>query len=163
MSVRYEGDSGEPDLEVVDWVNTSPDPEHGKFSTLYEWHQQDPPDAFEINRNNVIYSYQNNRNPFIDHPEYLINIYDPTNAVEDFYLKSFNIYPNPAKDNISVKSANTKGFLSIRNILGQEVYNIISTGSDSEINIDVSGLSKGLYILTFSQDNHIFTEKILIE
>jgi len=64
MEVRYEGGSVELDLEVVDWVNTSPDPEHGKFSTLYEWHQQDPPDAFEINRNNVIYSYQNNRNPF---------------------------------------------------------------------------------------------------
>ncbi|MCD4681908.1 MAG: endonuclease, partial [Bacteroidales bacterium] len=71
MDVRYEGGSGELNLEVVDWVNTSPDPEHGKFSTLYEWHQQDPPDDFEINRNNVIYSYQNNRNPFIDHPEYL--------------------------------------------------------------------------------------------
>ena len=82
MAVRYEGDNGEPDLEVVDYVNTSPAPEHGKFSTLLEWHQQDPPDAFEINRNEVIYSYQENRNPFIDHPEFLIQIYDPTSVVK---------------------------------------------------------------------------------
>ncbi|OQX81702.1 MAG: ribonuclease, partial [Bacteroidetes bacterium 4484_249] len=70
MAVRYEGGGGEPDLEVVDAINTSPNPEHGKFSDLYQWHQQDPPDAFEINRNEVIYGYQGNRNPFIDHPEY---------------------------------------------------------------------------------------------
>lgn len=37
---------------------------------LMAWHQQDPVDQKEINRNNAIYEYQNNRNPFIDHPEY---------------------------------------------------------------------------------------------
>ena len=34
-----------------------------------EWHELDPVDDFELNRNDVIYSYQGNRNPFIDHPE----------------------------------------------------------------------------------------------
>ncbi len=38
---------------------------------LLQWHEQDPVSAKEIDRNNVIYaSYQHNRNPFIDHPEY---------------------------------------------------------------------------------------------
>jgi endonuclease I len=53
MAVRYEGDNGEPDLEVVDWVNSAPEPEHGKFSALFEWNTFDPPDDFEINRNNL--------------------------------------------------------------------------------------------------------------
>lgn len=68
MDTRYEGENGELDLTVVDELNTYPYPEHGKLSTLLEWNMMDPPDDFERNRNNVIYSYQKNRNPFIDDP-----------------------------------------------------------------------------------------------
>lgn len=42
---------------------------HGKLSTLLEWNELDPVDPYEIRRNNVIFEFQNNRNPFIDHPE----------------------------------------------------------------------------------------------
>lgn len=70
MATRYEGENGEEDLQVVDYVNTYPAPEHGKLSTLLQWNQQDPPDAFERNRNNVIFNWQLNRNPFIDNPEF---------------------------------------------------------------------------------------------
>jgi endonuclease I len=69
MAVRYEG-NGEIDLELADKVNTYPTPFHGKLSVLLEWNRLDPVDAFEMNRNNVIQTYQKNRNPFIDHPEW---------------------------------------------------------------------------------------------
>lgn len=72
MAVRYEGDNGELDLEVSETVNNGYAPLHGKLSTLLQWHQQDPVDEFERNRNEVIYQqYQHNRNPFIDHPEWV--------------------------------------------------------------------------------------------
>ncbi|WP_255298598.1 endonuclease I family protein [Brevibacillus dissolubilis] len=73
MAVRYEGDvSGEPNLEMKDAVNTGTAPYHGKLSTLLQWHLQDPVDSFEMRRNNIIYTkYQGNRNPFIDHPEWV--------------------------------------------------------------------------------------------
>ncbi len=70
MDTRYEGTNGEIDLTVVDEINTYPLPEHGRLSTLLEWNMQDPPDDFERNRNNVIFSWQKNRNPFIDNPEF---------------------------------------------------------------------------------------------
>ncbi|HZH61722.1 MAG TPA: endonuclease, partial [Metabacillus sp.] len=71
MAVRYEGDNGELDLEVSETVNNGYAPLHGKLSTLLQWHQQDPVDDFERNRNEIIYQeYQHNRNPFIDHPEW---------------------------------------------------------------------------------------------
>ena len=71
MDVRYEGDSGEEDLEMTETIlsSSSKSPLHGVRSTLLEWHELDPVDDFERNRNDVIYSYQGNRNPFIDHPE----------------------------------------------------------------------------------------------
>jgi len=41
------------------------------LSVLLEWHELDPVDDFERNRNEVIYSYQNNRNPYIDYPQFV--------------------------------------------------------------------------------------------
>ncbi|MBT2398625.1 endonuclease I family protein [Streptomyces sp. ISL-100] len=71
MAVRYEGTDGWPDLEANDAINGSV-PYHGRLSVLKQWNDADPPDAFERNRNEVIYStYQYNRNPFIDHPEWV--------------------------------------------------------------------------------------------
>ena len=73
MAVRYEGENDEPDLEMVDYVPSAPnsEPFHGKLSTLLEWHLEDPVDDWEENRNDIIYDdYQNNRNPFIDIPEF---------------------------------------------------------------------------------------------
>lgn len=74
MEVRYEGDSGEPDLELVDYTGTS-GPNLGKLSTLLEWHAQDPISDFERTRNERIYGYQNNRNPFVDRPEFVAYIW----------------------------------------------------------------------------------------
>jgi uncharacterized repeat protein (TIGR02543 family) len=47
------------------------------LNRLLQWHIQDPVDSFEMNRNNTIYSYQHNRNPFIDHPEFAEKLYGP--------------------------------------------------------------------------------------
>ncbi|GIF22843.1 hypothetical protein Ate02nite_55730 [Paractinoplanes tereljensis] len=76
MAVRYEGDDGFADLEVNDSVSNNSNPYIGKVSKLLAWSAQDPPDSFEKNRNQVIYaSYQHNRNPFIDHPEWVSSIF----------------------------------------------------------------------------------------
>jgi len=71
MSTRYEGGNNEVDLEVVDDINTYPAPEHGRLSTLLEWNLLDPPDDFERNRNDGIYAWQRNRNPFIDNHHFV--------------------------------------------------------------------------------------------
>ncbi|GGT13616.1 endonuclease I family protein [Streptomyces chromofuscus] len=72
MAVRYEGGDSWPDLEPNDSTTNGSVPYHGRLSVLKQWHEQDPPSAFEERRNDVIYnSYQRNRNPFIDHPEWV--------------------------------------------------------------------------------------------
>ncbi|MEE7547795.1 ribonuclease, partial [Xanthomonas sp. Kuri4-1] len=81
MAIRYEGGTdaatgqSEPDLELTDdrskIVQTAASPAYmGLLSTLIDWHLADPPDAAERARNEVVYSFQGNRNPFIDHPEW---------------------------------------------------------------------------------------------
>ena len=76
MAVRYEGNDGYVNLEMNNSVSNGTAPYMGKLSVLKQWSQQDPPDAFEKRRNQVIHdSYQRNRNPFIDHPEWVAAIW----------------------------------------------------------------------------------------
>ena len=77
MAVRYEGDNGEIDLELNEKVNNNKDPYMGKLSVLLKWNEQDPVDDLERKRNEVIFTkYQHNRNPFIDHPEWVNKIWN---------------------------------------------------------------------------------------
>jgi len=48
------------------------------LNLLITWHNQDPVSAREIARNNAIFAIQKNRNPYIDHPEYVQAIWNPT-------------------------------------------------------------------------------------
>lgn len=48
------------------------------LNMLLTWSAQDPVSQREIDRNNAIYAQQNNRNPYIDHPEYVQLVWNPT-------------------------------------------------------------------------------------
>ncbi|HOY30023.1 MAG TPA: endonuclease, partial [Flavobacteriales bacterium] len=66
--------------EAVNW-SSAPVLSGGEFlpwveSLMLEWHLTDPVSAKEVARNNTIYtSLQNNRNPYIDHPEWVQRIW----------------------------------------------------------------------------------------
>ena len=65
------------------------------LNLLIKWHNQDPPSVKEINRNNAIYGYQGNRNPYIDSPQFVNKIWglalplQPTIAAESLQVDSF--------------------------------------------------------------------------
>ena len=75
MATRYDGT--EPNTTDLELVSTSPSgPQMGNLNALLAWHAADPPDAAELARNDLIFTnYQHNRNPFIDHPEYVAAIW----------------------------------------------------------------------------------------
>jgi endonuclease I len=43
-------------------------------ATLIQWHNTDPPDAFERQRNSLAFRAQGNRNPFVDRPEFVATV-----------------------------------------------------------------------------------------
>jgi hypothetical protein len=79
MAVRYEGGAGEPDLELVEntVLISSSAAYMGRLSTLIQWHKLDPVDAAERQRNDGVYGYQGNRNPFVDHPDWVQTVFIP--------------------------------------------------------------------------------------
>lgn len=73
MPIRYNGINGYD--WTFNWLNNTRLPSLGEapqdLATLIQWHKQDPPDKWEVDRSNYIQSIQQNRNPFVDHPEYI--------------------------------------------------------------------------------------------
>ncbi len=70
MATRYEGTNGEIDLELVSKLNNYPEAKFGNLTTLLEWNRIYPPSDLERQRNDRIFRIQQNRNPFVDHPEF---------------------------------------------------------------------------------------------
>jgi endonuclease I len=91
LSVRYEGGThgltgvNEPDLILTDDRNLIGQSSQGANisvaymglkSVLLQWHKDDPVDSYDIRHNDTVYSFQGNRNPFIDHPEYVACVFE---------------------------------------------------------------------------------------
>ena len=117
MAVRYNGtDSGTSDLELSAGNPADSGTTLGDLNRLIEWHFAAPPDSYERRRNQVIYdSYQGNRNPFIDHPEYMWSI----------FAKDLNNIPIPNDSQLSIAgtTVNSNGS-STRNVdLGRVFVN----------------------------------------
>jgi endonuclease I len=70
MATRYEGEGDELDLELVDHNHTYPSALHGNLDALLQWNRDYPPSDLERRRNERVFESQQNRNPFIDHPEF---------------------------------------------------------------------------------------------
>ena len=68
------------------------------FINLYiKWHEQDPVSDKEINRNDAAYLIQNNRNPFIDHPEWAEYIFKGTQPTPTKKLIDLTYTGTPVK------------------------------------------------------------------
>ncbi|MFA7417476.1 MAG: endonuclease [Acholeplasma sp.] len=71
MLARYPEILSLDDVDITDNAYEPDGAVMGLLSLLILWHNEDPVSQFEINRNEVIFTYQGNRNPFIDNPEYV--------------------------------------------------------------------------------------------
>ena len=169
MDLRYEGDSGEEDLEMIEEIlsTSSKLPRHGVRSTLLQWHELDPVDDFERNRNDVIYSYQGNRNPFIDHPELVDYIWgdqqqlawnsslsNPTEQA-DFELFIANPVQTSHIDfppNINASS------IALYNLQGKQMSRL--PGSAERINMPATS---GIYFLQFVFDQSVVNKRIVVK
>ncbi|NUN70173.1 MAG: endonuclease [Bacteroidetes bacterium] len=171
MSVRYDGIGG------YNWtfnnLNNVILPGQGvpeapqSLQLLLDWHKQDPPTKWEVDRNNYIESIQQNRNPFTDHPEYVdhINFNDLTKLTPSYSTEPSNQPTNlsvtsPSSTSLSVSwTASVAGAQAPSGYL-VEIYNtndyfIPIDGSSYTDDTDIAD-SKGLKNVT-SGTSHTFT------
>jgi endonuclease I len=125
-----------------------------------QWHQLDPVSSKERKRNDSVYVIQHNRNPFVDHPEWVNDIWGPTATINNY---DFVTYLYTTNDAINVNFVNTFDNLTIKlfSIQGQLIYDAALNNSNNLI-IPIT-FNQGVYILTIYNDQNIYTEKIVIE
>ena len=160
MDVRYNA------LNVVNGdVSETPSGNIGDLATLLQWHQQDPPDDFEMNRNNYIYTWQVNRNPFIDNPDlasYIFgsNVGQPyTLGGESFETSKVVVYPNPTTDYIVIAGIDSEAKAEIFSITGQTIKEVKFT---NEVTLSLSDVMAGVYLVKISNENSSITRKIIV-
>lgn len=135
-----------------------------------KWSKMDPPSVFEQDRNDAVQSIQGNRNPYIDHPNWVEKIFGE-NGISSSCVSTgiinkkndieFSVYPNPAqnilylnKNKITDKSAS----IEVMNILGSKIKSQEVTGDGTQT-IDISNFPKGAYFinLIYNGSGHVKT------
>ncbi len=97
--------------DVVMDGTTWPSIEIDYLRMLIQWHNADPVSAKEIERNNEVFGYQNNRNPFVDHPEYVGLIWSTSCGLAlPITITSFDAKLVSNKVNLKWTAENPQGF-----------------------------------------------------
>jgi endonuclease I len=153
------------------------------LNILLAWNTQDPVNAREIARNNAIYARQNNRNPFIDHPEYVNQIWNtsadtqvptaPTSLASTAKTAtSITVSWNASTDNVGVTGYNvySNGVLkstittlnyTITGLTASTSYNINVTARDAAGNVSAS--SNTIAVTTNSSGTGTATDLLFSE
>ena len=159
MALRYDAldvITGNPDNTTVG--------ELGDLTYLLSWDSEDVPDDYEMNRNNVIYDWQGNRNPFIDLPELVDyvygdkvgSVYNETTDIDNVDALNVMSYPNPVVDIINFTNV-YEGVVTIFNMTGTTVLQ--EKINDGQLN--VSSIVNGVYLFKFEVNNEIYVGKFI--
>ena len=129
------------------------------LNMLWEWHGNDPVSEKEINRNNAVYLIQDNRNPFIDHPEFVETVWFSTGVSEPSRPSkdNFNVFPNPVKEVCTIDYCGDYPLeninISVSDLSGRKVDAAVS-GNNSSFKINTSGLPFGIYLIKISSEKY---------
>ena len=133
------------------------------LNILLQWNNDDPVSIKEVKRNNAIYAYQGNRNPYIDDNTYVTKIWGSPLATTTFdILANVTIYPNPANDHkISIESELPLDEIQLININGQILQEIKKPIAQYHT-YTLENLQKGFYFVKLSADNQNTFRKVIV-
>ena len=162
IATRYYGeDSQWPGSDMT----TGAQPKPWALPMLLAWHLADAVSAKEISRNNEVFKYQGNRNPFIDDPLFAEKIWGTLNPVEEFAENrmSVTLWPNPAQDwlNVSISGYSCIGIVAYVYDTGGCLVRT-ATVDEGLTTVNIAGLDAGIYFLTLSCDGKVLTEAFVI-
>lgn len=141
------------------------------INVLLTWHNQDPPDNWEMAHNDYNQEIQDNRNPFIDNIGWVSLIDFETmnpisvneNEANDINL---SVYPNPVYSDVFVDFTgieNQNAQINITDLTGREIFSQNFSTQNGFNHIKVStDLSSGVYALDFDFNGNRYTRKLVV-
>ena len=161
LAVRYNG------LEIVNGFPDGIVGQFGDLQTLLDWHRNDPPDDYEMNRNNVVYNWQFNRNPFIDQPDMIEYIWgnmvgetwEQNLSIEETEELKVSLYPNPTSGKLFINGITNETTVDVFSVDGRQLMKKTINGNTT---LDLNYTS-GLYLLKLTSEGKSVVKKILIK
>jgi endonuclease I len=179
MAVRYENqisswqNNGNADVVLNGTSYPVFDPWHIRL--LYKWHTQDPVSDKEMRRNDSVFVIQKNRNPFIDRPEWVYDIWNCTGLIVATSLQHANstfnnhirVYPQPISSSgqvtIEWPSFNYPGGqIQIINMSGKVVHQQSVGPKDSKLTLKNGLLHSGIYLIKLLGKSNQFSGKLVV-
>ena len=123
----------------------------------------DPVSIKETKRNNAIYAYQGNRNPYIDNNAYVTSIWGlPLGISSAEFNKSVSVFPNPTNSNkINIQAGIAIDEIDLFNLNGQLIQQIKNPIFNNE-NYSLDNLKQGFYFLKIESNNQFITKKVIV-
>jgi endonuclease I len=136
---------------------------------LMKWHLDDPVSSIEIAKNNAIYNYQGNRNPYIDNPSYVCAIWsaqcatvNSLNRADFAALSNSVIYPNPSTDQrINIQTETVLDEIQLINVNGQIMQQIKNPAVENNT-YSVKNIASGFYFLRLTSENQSVVKKVIV-
>ncbi|MEA3476793.1 MAG: T9SS type A sorting domain-containing protein, partial [Bacteroidota bacterium] len=103
------------------------------------------------------------------------NIMDPASmnfsyvGIDDIVVSnSLNVFPNPAEHMVNIAFNTLKSSevnLRLLNVLGEEIFNEqkLTRVGDNQVQIDVSGLKTGVYVIHLQSERELIQQKLIVK
>lgn len=133
---------------------------------LITWHLNDPVSDREKDINNIVYRYQKNRNPYVDHPEFVEKVWGYNLGTGDFeYQKrdDISVYNKTTRSVIIKLENNAKSIqkISVFNFNGQLINEIQNTSNQKEIEVNFK--NPGVYIIKVVGSQMEINKRVVIK
>jgi hypothetical protein len=150
MSVRYYNeDTGWPGSGMT----TGSQLKTWALVMMLQWNSLDPVSQKEIDRNNAVYLFQGNRNPFIDHPGYAGIIWGNGMGIAEDNKMNIRTFPNPAHDYcyLTLPEGFNHQTCSVNVTAASGVpVKITLLNEENNLLLDFHNLASGVYFVTLS-------------
>jgi endonuclease I len=125
---------------------------------LVRWSYEDPVSDKETGRNDTVYHIQANRNPYIDHPEWVGSIWGFASQVAGISHPEIMIWFSEGQIHFRQEST-LAGEMIIRDIMGQQItsFHVVSQVQDFP-----AGLMTGIYVISFVNPDLSLNKKMMI-
>lgn len=163
MATRYYSGDGSGGTHLT--LTTGTDSSGGKWGyldTLLAWHEADPVDEFEAHRNDLVCSIQNNRNPYIDHPEYARAVFKNEPIQEPDVLTELTYTGAPSKTTYKEGECFDSTGLTVTAIFTKEDSSTYTSDVTENISWSPSPLTKNTTSVIGSYSNGDVTKYITI-
>ncbi|MBI1780064.1 MAG: endonuclease [Sphingobacteriales bacterium] len=139
------------------------------INLFIKWHNQYPVSQKEIDRNNAVYDIQGNRNPFIDHPEYVAAIWQCATPATEISLQNnfIKLYPNPVSNttiNVQMNESIATGVQAqVIDLNGKLITTTTIAAGIKTFSLPAESLSNGRYFVKFVTKKGTTTKSFIVQ